>query len=590
MITFEELQNKKLTELMELMENYPYSSIFPVMAAKRAYHESSVHYDELVAKAALRVPSRKSLKKYITEAPPTKGSLQSILSAPFGKKSTSSTSNLVSPLVKATEEDEGEIVLENLETLRPVEADELPVNEVVVDGQRDRITIDEEGIVQDDEVVEIQGMIEVDELLSADQYPISAEGYVLDNPTTSYPQNIEVDEHQEVVVPTPKKIDVHQLADQSTQQSAKEEPFTDTKLKKENTSKQSLPIENDHVDEISDSLILDETNHDHIAVSRVPNEHDLEKTPLPIEDDSVDEIGDHFISEQAEQVTAFEAGMDNGRSKNEIDETQPVSSLGDDETTSMYQKIVNLLKEDNPQANYNTSPISKVVESDDRASNFSDEESKDDQNSELTVASQTIVFDEYDHELEQLYAKAAYEAQIDQEAEQSSLQVDSNLNIEASKEPDEEQGSVNKPAFDMEPINDENHTFSEWLGQLSSMGSSFYQEQQHKKVGKNQPPVDHTTDSTKKENTSEESGNILQPTDEEVEDERPTFSTKEVQKMAKKSLVPNTGYYTETLAYVYEMQEKWDKALEVYEYLSLKNPEKSRYFASQIKLLKEKLK
>ena len=60
---------------------------------------------------------------------------------------------------------------------------------------------------------------------------------------------------------------------------------------------------------------------------------------------------------------------------------------------------------------------------------------------------------------------------------------------------------------------------------------------------------------------------------------------------AKESLIENDEIVTETLARVYLEQAHYDKAIAAYEKLSLKIPQKSSFFASQIKLiydLKEK--
>ncbi len=58
--------------------------------------------------------------------------------------------------------------------------------------------------------------------------------------------------------------------------------------------------------------------------------------------------------------------------------------------------------------------------------------------------------------------------------------------------------------------------------------------------------------------------------------------------MAKMSLVANTQFVTETLATIYAKQGQIAKAIEIYEQLSLKNPEKKTFFASRIRFLKEK--
>ena len=55
---------------------------------------------------------------------------------------------------------------------------------------------------------------------------------------------------------------------------------------------------------------------------------------------------------------------------------------------------------------------------------------------------------------------------------------------------------------------------------------------------------------------------------------------------AKKSIVENNDIITETLAKVYAKQEHFEKAILAYQKLSLKYPQKSSYFADQIKVLK----
>ncbi|PCI97790.1 MAG: hypothetical protein COB15_07205 [Flavobacteriales bacterium] len=54
--------------------------------------------------------------------------------------------------------------------------------------------------------------------------------------------------------------------------------------------------------------------------------------------------------------------------------------------------------------------------------------------------------------------------------------------------------------------------------------------------------------------------------------------------------VTDSGVVSETLALIHVDQGNYQEAINAYEKLSLKNPKKSSYFASQIKILKQKLK
>jgi tetratricopeptide (TPR) repeat protein len=60
--------------------------------------------------------------------------------------------------------------------------------------------------------------------------------------------------------------------------------------------------------------------------------------------------------------------------------------------------------------------------------------------------------------------------------------------------------------------------------------------------------------------------------------------------MARISVVDNSGLVSETLALIHVEQGNYQEAINTYEKLKLKNPEKSSYFASQIKILKQKIK
>lgn len=61
------------------------------------------------------------------------------------------------------------------------------------------------------------------------------------------------------------------------------------------------------------------------------------------------------------------------------------------------------------------------------------------------------------------------------------------------------------------------------------------------------------------------------------------------QELGRMSLVENEDFVTETLAGIYAKQGKYNKAIKIYQQLILNFPEKSTFFASRIRFLKEKM-
>lgn len=63
-----------------------------------------------------------------------------------------------------------------------------------------------------------------------------------------------------------------------------------------------------------------------------------------------------------------------------------------------------------------------------------------------------------------------------------------------------------------------------------------------------------------------------------------------LEEIHKHLVIEEGGFITETLARIYISQEYYSKAIDIYEKLSLKFPEKSSYFATQIEKVKEHIK
>lgn len=64
---------------------------------------------------------------------------------------------------------------------------------------------------------------------------------------------------------------------------------------------------------------------------------------------------------------------------------------------------------------------------------------------------------------------------------------------------------------------------------------------------------------------------------------------RQISKLAKRSIAQNDDNVTETFAKILELQKNYDKAIQAYEKLSLKYPEKSAYFADRIDKIKKKI-
>ena len=121
-----------------------------------------------------------------------------------------------------------------------------------------------------------------------------------------------------------------------------------------------------------------------------------------------------------------------------------------------------------------------------------------------------------------------------------------------------------------ESISEENtvHTFTDWLKTLEN--SSNKKGQNTKKQRSASDLIDSFIKSEPQ---------ITKPTKDESELFTPS-------NMSKLSIVENKEFVTETLAKIYEKQGNYPKAIQAYEKLSLKFPEKKFYFADQIKKLK----
>ena len=130
--------------------------------------------------------------------------------------------------------------------------------------------------------------------------------------------------------------------------------------------------------------------------------------------------------------------------------------------------------------------------------------------------------------------------------------------VEAKEEP------VSEPEPEPEPSHE--HSFTGWLSLLKKKEASASESPVLKEI--REISANSDVDFSKKAKISEK---------EEAE-----ISIK-----AKESLNTDMDWVTETLAKVYELQKKYDKAEEAYRMLSLKYPDKMAYFAQRIENLKK---
>ncbi|MEQ8909098.1 MAG: hypothetical protein RIC95_07890 [Vicingaceae bacterium] len=112
----------------------------------------------------------------------------------------------------------------------------------------------------------------------------------------------------------------------------------------------------------------------------------------------------------------------------------------------------------------------------------------------------------------------------------------------------------------------EKHSFSDWLGHFSDTQE------------KSKPLWD---------SASSEAKSGLKAFQQR--EERPKQEFYSPSKMAKLSVQEDNDLVTETLAKIYLQQENFEKALQAYETLQLKYPEKKIYFAGQIEKIKDQL-
>ena len=128
----------------------------------------------------------------------------------------------------------------------------------------------------------------------------------------------------------------------------------------------------------------------------------------------------------------------------------------------------------------------------------------------------------------------------------------------------------------------ETHSFAEWLKLTSVQPIERSEEDQEEKQ--------HTEEQEKKSDNSLKQKEKFDLIDEFIASNpkiQPAAKNSPTRNLAKENQTPTDELMTETLARVYLAQKNYKKAIQAYNILILKNPEKSGFFADQIRAIKK---
>jgi len=159
----------------------------------------------------------------------------------------------------------------------------------------------------------------------------------------------------------------------------------------------------------------------------------------------------------------------------------------------------------------------------------------------------------------------------EEEEEQNSKEITSDTK--------EDELQIDKP---LEFNRKETHSFAEWL-KLTSV-------QPIERSEEGQGGKQHTEEQEKKSDSSLKQKEKFDLIDEFIASNpkiQPAAKNSPTRNLAKENQTPADELMTETLARVYLAQKNYKKAIQAYNILILKNPEKSGFFADQIRAIKK---
>jgi len=162
---------------------------------------------------------------------------------------------------------------------------------------------------------------------------------------------------------------------------------------------------------------------------------------------------------------------------------------------------------------------------------------------------------------------------------------DSIIDVDVKNITAEKQLNIGKP---LEFDKSENHSFTEWL-KITSFKPIVRIEVEGEIEVKPENEIESETE-TSELGTSTPFKDKLAIIDKFISDNpkiKPVSNTASKPKLVNNDDAISDSLMTETLARIYLEQKNYDKAIQSYKILSLKYPEKSSFFAHQIKLVKE---
>lgn len=637
----QELEQKTIPELHDVANKYPYAAIYRMVLAKKLKHTGSTkEFNRALAKASLRVPSRSVLKEYLeqdlyTDKLEVIEKNEEILISDLANKNQQSRKEDVEALEKLDHEADLEndsciiktpsvIEPHNEEPIIDVKQQQSEENQsILTTGQLSNVELDNLIVDGDDgdeievEITQEKSNLET-QILEGESKDLQSTSTLLSVDESFDNQLVGSDVDVNGIDVEIYEINQESLLNSSVDEKAKDSVDRADLLENEDNS---IEVEIIQSDGIAENAVLEQADED---VSNQEEEKSSEKgltidefqETLNVKQKDVLFHYDGFDDDEIERIADELIHEEEIKEQLKLDNDQRVEDLKVGEHDSVYKKVVEILKQDS--YNFSSSDSTNHIIASTNEESAVNELSIEDhhelvQNDEIDlVAEEKVNNDEelqelnekLDEELDLLYAQSSYESNLEyeiQEMQKQEAAAENQLENETKEEPESFSKQIQESEEKSENTSSlpkkDTHSFFAWLDRFSAQKEQNTvekeQSSQIKTVQKEEKTLVDTQEnklekevpSPKVDFKQQEVDNQYRDSDDDLNDE----ITKEVQEKAKKSMTENRSYYTETLAYIFELQDKWEKAIEVYQELILKNPEKSAYFASQIKLLREKI-